>query len=402
MITVIVACQSDDTPASTTEPSTTVTTTAPATTAPETTATEATTTTATTTVTTAPEPEGPTAEEIKAAELNEYLSTVSYRKFELTGSTEPYFMGRWFEKEIEGTKHMVTVTSGSHLYFVIEGATSFDVSFTVITSNITPSFAYSIDGGTPVRQPITEPTVALPDAGLHTVRIIADGMYELESKWADERGFALKAITPADGGAIYGIKPTEKIIFYYGDSITEGIFALGNGAQYNSATNSFTWHSAETLGATPYFIGYGGTGFTQGVNEGKSFATMIEAIDYNSKDRPVADGIVPDVIVISHGTNEYWTNPSIFMKAAREAINRLNEKYPNTPIIYLGHYNSNNNKNAFCERVVAEYENAHWVSSETWGITFTDSCHPNASGAKTLGTKLAAAMKEILGDDFFN
>lgn len=379
MIVALMACKGGDVPAATTIPTTTA---------------DVTTLGGTPEVTTA-------AEDLKTAELTEYLSSVAYRDFELTGSSEPYFMGRWFEKDIDGVRHMVTVTSGSHFYVLTDGATSLTVDFTVITSNTTPYFAYSIDGGETVRQLITEPTVTLPDAKPHTVRIIADGMYELESKWVDERGFALKSVTASEGGAIYGIKPKDKIVFYYGDSITEGIYALGDGAQNNSATNSFTWYSAEKLGITPYFIGYGGTGFTQGVDEGKSFATMIQAIDYNSKDRLVEDGIVPDVIVISHGTNEYWTNPGVFMSAAKEAINRLNEKYPNTPIIYLGHYNQHNNKNAFCESVANAYDNVYWVSSETWEITFTDNCHPNVAGAKKLGNNLADAMIAILGEEFF-
>ena len=341
-------------------------------------------------------------EKTKAEELAEYLAGVTYRKFEFTDSTEPYFMGRWFEKEINGENHMVSVTSGSHLYFLTDGAESFDVNFTVITTSATPpTFAYSIDGGTPVRQLITESKVELPDSKPHTVRIIADGMYEMEGKWEAEKGFALKGITPSEGGAIYGIKPTNKIIFYYGDSITEGIYALSENYKGNSAVNSFTWHSAEALGATPYFIGYGGTGFTQGIEQKKSFATMIEAIDYNTKNRPVEDGIIPDVIVISHGTNENQTPALEYVAAGKAAIDRLNEKYPGTPIIYLGHYNYYNVKNAASKKITEDYDNVYWVSSQAWNVTFTDKCHPNAAGAKVLGTKFAEAMIDILGEDFF-
>ena len=380
MIISLAACVKDDTPAVTTAAETTTETT------------EATTTAATL-----------SAEELKAAELAQYLSSVTYRDFELTGADEPYFMGRWFEKDLDGVSHMVTVTSGSHCYFLTDGATSIEVDFTLLTSESSTHFAYSIDGAEPVRQLCTQKTVNLPDAEYHTVRIIADGIYEGHGeKWTNETGYALKSITTSEGGKIYGIKPTNKIIFYYGDSITEGIYALGSATKYNSAVNSFTWHSAEKLGITPYFIGYGGTGFTQGVNESKSFATMIEAIDYNSQNRLVEDGIIPDVIVISHGTNEFWTKTNVFEEAAKAAIDRLNEKYPNTPIIYLGHYNSNNNKNPFCERVTKSYDNVYWVSSESWNITFTDSCHPNAAGAQKLGNNFADAMKNILGEDFFN
>ena len=334
----------------------------------------------------------------KLAELAQYLSTVTYNNFELTGTNEPYFMGRWFEKEISGVSHMVTVTSGSHCYFMTDGATSIDVEFTLLTREKSTHFAYSIDGGTPVRQRVTNKTVTLPDAEYHTVRIIADGIEEGGGKkWTEEQGYALKSITASEGGSIYGIKPKNKIVFYYGDSITEGIYALGSDAEYNSAVNSFTWHSAEKLGVTPYFIGYGASGFTVS----GSFAPMIDAIDYNSKDRPLTDTTVPDVIVISHGTNESSTSRDAFETAAKAAIERLNEKYPNTPIIFLGHGSSVNQKYVLCPGIADDYENVYWVGSKPWGITFTDSCHPNAAGAKKLGNKLADEMISILGEDFF-
>ena len=85
------------------------------------------------------------------------------------------------------------------------------------------------------------------------------------------------AITPSFGGSIVGIRPTEKVIFFYGDSITEGVRALGMSANSdgNSATNAYSWQCAETLGVTPYLIGYGASGI---IMPG-SFNTMLNAID---------------------------------------------------------------------------------------------------------------------------
>ena len=90
-------------------------------------------------------------EEQLAADRQAYLDTVTYRDFVLTGEEAPYYMGRWFDKDIDGTPHKVTLTDGAHLYFMVENATSFDVVFTVITTGEEPYFAYSIDGGEPVR-----------------------------------------------------------------------------------------------------------------------------------------------------------------------------------------------------------------------------------------------------------
>ena len=338
------------------------------------------------------------AEEREMAEIRNFLETVTYLDYVLTGEKTPYFIGRWFEKKINGVKHDVTLTDGSAIYFLIDGAESFDVNFTVITSKEEPYFAYSIDGGEPIRRRITDQTVYLPDDGKHTVRIIADGMTESEGKWNEEKGFALKSITPSDGGKIYGIRPENKIIFYYGDSITEGVRALNMSATSNgnSATNAYPWFCSEKLGAVTYSVGYGASGVTVS----GSFHTFKNAIDYNSNGREVADGVIPDVIVINHGTNDRNVNAETFKAELVKALSRLREKYSDAPIVYMipfGQYHAQ----AIAE-AVSGFENACVVQTDEWNITFTDVYHPDSNGAKIAGENLAEELICILGEGFFS
>ena len=330
-------------------------------------------------------------------EREDYLATVTYRNFVLTGEETPYFVGRWFDKEIQKETHKVTLTDGAHLYFLIENATSFDVNFTVITTGEEPYFAYSIDGAEPVRQHITQPTVTLPDAGRHTVRIIADGMTEGEGKWNREKGFALKSVTPAEGGCIVGIKPTEKVIFFYGDSITEGIRALNMNATSdgNSATNAYSWQCAETLGVTPYLVGYGASGM---IATG-SFSTMKNAIDYMSRDREVGETPTPDVIVINHGTNDGGYASDVFGEALVDTLTHLRETYPNAPIVYLIPFNQAQAR--AIRDTLSTMENAYVIETRGWKITYTDGVHPDAAGAKVAGGLLADQLTSIFGQDFF-
>ena len=336
-------------------------------------------------------------EEQLAADPTAYLSTVTYRDFILTGEDEPFYMGRWFDKDIEGNPHKVTLTDGAHLYFLIENAASFDVTFTVITAGEEPYFAYSIDGAEPVRQHITEPTVTLPDTGRHTVRLIADGMTEGEGKWDQEKGFAIRSVTPAEGGSIVGIKPTEKVVFFYGDSITEGIRALNMNATSdgNSATNAYSWQCAEALGVTPYLIGYGASGI---IMEG-SFSTMLNAIDYLSDGRPVDDDVKPDVIVVNHGSNDVGQNRQLFEEQLTVTLNRLREKYPEAPIVYLIPFEQTHSR--VIPGVVEKMENAYVIETRKWEITYTDGIHPDAAGAKAAGDQLAAALTAIFGENYF-
>ena len=336
-------------------------------------------------------------EEQLVAERQAYLDTVTYRDFVLTGEDQPYYMGRWFDKEIEGVSHKVTLTDGAHLYFLIENAASFDVTFTVITTGEEPYFAYSIDGGEMIRQHITQPTVTLPDTGRHTVRIVADAMTEGEGKWDKEKGFAIKSVTPAEGGSIVGIKPQEKVIFFYGDSITEGIRALNMNATSdgNSATNAYSWQCAEALGATPYLIGYGATGILMP----GSFHTMQNAIDYLSDGRPVDHSVTPDVIVVNHGTNDGGQNRKTFEEALTATLSHLRKTYPDTPIVYLIPFNQAHAR--VIPTVAEDFANTYVVETKDWSLTYTDGVHPDAAGAKAAGDMLAEELKRIFGEDYF-
>ena len=341
---------------------------------------------------------GLSSEEREMTENRKFLETVAYLDYVLTGENAPYFLGRWFEKKINGVKHYVTLTDGSAIYFLIDGAESFDINFTVITSKEEPYFAYSIDGGEPIRQRITNQTVYLPDDGKHTVRIIADGMTESEGKWKEEKGFALKSVIPSGDGKIYGIRPENKIIFYYGDSITEGVRALNMSATSNgnSAVNAYPWFCSEKLGAVTYSVGYGASGVTVS----GSFNTFRNAIDYNSYGREVEDGVIPDVIVINHGTNDRGANAETFKAELIKAIARLREKYPDILIVYMipfGQYHAQT-----IAETMSGFENAYVVRTDEWNLTFTDVYHPDSSGAKIAGENLAEELVCILGEKFFS
>jgi lysophospholipase L1-like esterase len=222
-------------------------------------------------------------------------------------------------------------------------------------------------------------------------------MTEGEGKWDQEKGFAIKSVTPAEGGSIVGIKPTEKVIFFYGDSITEGIRALNMNATSdgNSATNAYSWQCAETLGVTPYLIGYGASGI---IMPG-SFHTMLNAIDYLSDGRPVDDSISPDIIVVNHGSNDVGQNRKLFEEQLTVTLNRLREKYPTAPIVYLIPFEQTHSR--VIPIVVEKMDNAYVIETKTWKISYTDGIHPDAAGAKYAGEQLAEELKKIFGEDYF-
>ena len=320
----------------------------------------------------------------------EFLATIDYPSYSLA-SGKYTTLGRWFEKEIDGVSHNVTVTAGSELYFMTRNAGTFTVDFTVITEKATPYYAVSIDGGDPERHLITDNTITLPEGSRHVIRLIMDGLTESENKWEGEIGFAIKNIT-VDTGCMKAIKPTNDIIFYYGDSITEGINAFGESGNSNSssATNSYSYYSATALNAIPYFIGYGGTG----VLATGSFNTFNNSIDYLSATRLDKDKTVPDKIVVNYGANDFdlLGSSEEFSVELRKALTRLCEKYPNVPIYYVIPF-SQKRANEI-RTVVKEFATIKLIESIDFNLTYTDRVHPDVKGAEKAGQLIAAQIAE--------
>lgn len=306
------------------------------------------------------------------------------------------YMGRWFEKEINGVTHEVTLSDGSSCYFLTHDTDSITVNFTVITSGKTPYFAYRIDGGEPVRQKITLPKINLPDSGYHVVSIIADGMTEGEGKWNNEIGFALRSVDAGEG-TIKGLMPTGKTFLFFGDSITEGIRALNMNADSdgNSATNAYSWLCCQNLGVNLYNAGYGATG----IGSVGSFNTLRNTVDHFSAKRGIDESFVPDAIVVNHGTNDGGMSGAAFQKGYKEAIEKIHTMYPNATVFAMVPFAQTHA--ADIREAVKDLAYVTLVETENWNISYTDGVHPNAAGAKIAGGKLAEAIRAKFGNDFF-
>ena len=326
-----------------------------------------------------------------------FLDTVTYLDYELTGEKVPCYIGRWWEKEIGGKNHMVTVNDGSVAYFMTKNAASVNVAFTITTGSDVPYYTYSIDGATPVRKSVSDGTITLPDTGRHTVRIITDGVTETVGKWIGEQGFAISAVTASDDGEIFGIRPKNKVVFFYGDSITEGVCSITPGfySSNNSATNAYPWFCSEALGAVPYYIGYSGSGVIM-TGSFQPFGTAINAFSYSRRAEETA---TPDVIVINHGTNDSNALDTEFKTGLIAAINKLRTKYPDKPIVYMIPFRQT--KAAIIREVMADVENSYIVETADWDITTNDGLHPTPAGAQKAGEKLADALTNIFGEEFF-
>lgn len=316
------------------------------------------------------------------------------RTYELLEASRPYFLGRWYEKEIDGVPHTCTVTNGAQVFFLVEDAEAFRVTFTDQLHDHLPYYACSIDGGEPVRRCVADGRVPLPDRGRHTVCLITDGMHQGLGKWYEEDGFALQSIT-AEDGRLWGIRPTAPLVFFYGDSLTEGIYNLGYKpyGEGDSATHAFPWYCAEILGVTPYYIGYGATGLIQT----GWFHTLAKAIDSMTWQHPVEESPAanqkPDLIVICHGTNDMDYPVTQFHSALRGALSLLYKRYPSVPVVFV--IPPQQVFATVIRRVMAEYPSGYVVESADWPLTYSDGIHPDVAGARVFGERVAEAIGRL-------
>ena len=315
------------------------------------------------------------------------------------------YYGRWFDHNADGKTFKAANADGSSFAFRISGATKLNVGLYPITiPESTPYFAYSIDGSDFVRQKITDTTIPVADRGEHWVWIVIDGMGENDpvagGKWYGTVGVYFVGVTT--DGTVHGADASNKQIMFVGDSIVEGINVLGEGANAdtNSATNGFAFKTARLLNAIPLLCGYGGTA----VLGNSSFHKPIEAIDYNLNGVPVNEQC-PDIICIEHGYNDgtlvsNGTYTADNFKAGYNAlIDRIAMKYPGVQIVCMIPF-----KQSLRQEIidcVAGRQYCHVVETANWGITYTDSAHPDKSGASIASERLATEILKLFGKQYF-
>ena len=301
------------------------------------------------------------------------------------------FVGRWYEKTVNDTLCYVTNNSGSQVFFKTHGATSVTLLFENM-SETNNYYAYSIDGGPIIRKSISDNTITLSD-GEHIIRLIMDGITEHIDKWENGIGYAFKGCTVDTPAFITGVLPTSPSILFMGDSITEGIRALGTSddmGDTNSASNSFPYFCCDTLNCVPFMCGYGATGIGN--------AGSFNKADYSAKflyQGKTVYRYYPDMIVLNYGQNDSSMESANFITTYESFITTLNNLYPGVPILVMIPFSQRHASDiaTICE----DNTSLICVDTSTWtDITYTDGVHPNAEGAEIAGNHLATFIQTLL------
>ena len=300
------------------------------------------------------------------------------------------FVGRWYKQTVNDHDCYVTNNCGSEFYFSTEGCSIVFIEWVAMT-NTNAYYTYIIDNQEPVRLMITNNQIDLPDTGKHYIRIITDGITEDIGKWNNGTGFAFYDIT-LNTGESHGAMPANPQVMFFGDSITEGIRALGiddeDMGNTNSSTHAFPWYCAKKMNIIPFRIGYGASG----IKQAGSFRTADNALKYLYHNIPVPV-YYPDAIVINYGQND--TVNSAFTTAYTEYLNDIQLKYPGVKIFVMIPFSQH--AAAAITSVVNNMPGITLIETSTWtGITTVDGTHPDAAGAEVAGNYLADALINLI------
>ncbi len=349
---------------------------------------------------TAPAPSSSQA--VSSEETKEYayvrLGDVRYR---IEEGTSLYFNGRWFDKDIGGQTVKASTNNGAEVYFMTSGTDS----VTLLCpdngnmENTTPILAVCIDGATWALTRVTvennAAVIPLPDKGAHIVRVVNESRNAGGDKWNTGCGYAVAGIDAGDGTCV-GVKPMSKTIAFYGDSITEGDFVYNfDWNKGSSGTYTYAWQTAMQLNAVPYICGYG----SSGVMQDGFFKDALTAVDFmtNGVTDPGPDS--PAAIVINHGANDQKYTDAEVTAGYKKLIERLHQKHPDAVIFAVAPFGQY--KVPAIQAAVEGYDYVHFISTAGWPLSYTDGLHPNEQGAKVAGERLAAAITDIVGEDFF-
>ena len=333
----------------------------------------------------------------RASDIYKDFKPESYALNYQTISEPVGYMGRWFDKDVNGVTCKATFSQGAEFYFKVSGTSKVWLKLHS-TASPAPVIAVSIDGGVPKRiTTVKEGSLLIAEnlsADEHTFRVIVDGFNEYQEKWTSAMGFVLECPEVENGGTITGLLPTNPVILYYGDSITEGINVLGTGStpDSNSASNEYPFIASHLLNAVSYTNGFGASGVTRGGSGG--VPKCLDVIDSLYNGMPLAETPAPAAIVINHGHNDPTSDSAAFTEAYTAVLKRLRAKYPNTPIFAVSPFAGMHN--ADIEALVEDLgdSNIYFVAKPSFSYTTSDGAHPDKSGAKVLGAYLAKEIRK--------
>ncbi|MGW3951113.1 GDSL-type esterase/lipase family protein [Streptomyces sp. NPDC004752] len=301
----------------------------------------------------------------------------------------------------------ITPNSGSQLRFRFTGHIlrgKFDTSTTVSP----PQIYVSIDGEAPQLHRVDRDLVDFTPTPLtgnqHTADIVVKDIDEHENRWVVpmRSGLHFTGLQLAPGASLLPTTPSDTLrLVFYGDSITQGVMALGAEATVDCAdgTKSFGYLTGRAFQATTHLVGFGGQGLLRPGNGG--VGTADQSLGWNFHGSPVDPQFEPHAVIVNQGTNDHSYDGAAFRPAYHRYLDRIRGIHPHAWLFAMrpfGGYHAED-----IAWAVAHTADARAVYVDTTGWLspsqgdFNDDCHPNMRGHAKAARRLTAVMQATTG-----
>lgn len=313
------------------------------------------------------------------------------------------YIGRWGHV---GTT-AITPNSGSQLRFRFTGHTlggMFDTS----TTAVAPQIYVSIDGTEPRLHRVDRDLLDFtptPLAGTdHTAEIVVKDIDEHENRWVVpmRSGLTFTGLRLDPGARLLRAAPQSPLrLAFYGDSITQGVMALGPRATVDCAdgTKSFAYLTGQAFHATTHQVGFGGQGLLRPGNGG--VGTADQSLGWNFHGSPADPHFHPHGVIVNQGTNDHSYDSALFLPAYLSYLNRIRAAHPQTWVFAMrpfGGHHADDIATAVTrthDPKTVYVDTTGWLSSTAGD--FSDDCHPNLKGHATAAQRLTAFIAATTG-----
>ena len=229
------------------------------------------------------------------------------------------------------------------------------------------------------------------------------GSVETQERWCDAR-VSHVVFKSAEGEGFLPLSAENRPkIEFVGDSITEGISIDTSPLSYtmeessmvdwDDATASYAWRTAEALSMRPYIMGYGCLGLLR-MGAG-NVPTVTESYAFHSEGNPLPPTDA-DIVVLNHGTNDR-NNPDKegFVQKYKLMLSILRQRNPRAKILSLTPFSGCMAKEIKAAVEAYRRESGDFVYYlDTTGWISPEPLHPTREGHKEVSLRLCRFIRE--------
>lgn len=242
-------------------------------------------------------------------------------------------------------------------------------------------------------------------AGVHTLRLAVKDVDERGARWTPPFASALRLVgfelAPA-GRALPTPRPSGPRIEFLGDSITQGVRALGPevGVAGSDATKGYDWLTGEAFGGNFRQTGFGAQGIT--VTGGGGVPIAASTLGWNFEGSRVGRSWVPQAVVVNQGTNDVLNDKlDGFQDAYRDYLQSIHRRWPDAWIFALRPFGGHAEGQIRAAVRELDSPRIRYVDTTGWvpHLRNTDGLHPSVAGHAAAARRLTAVIERRTGWD---